>query len=153
MHLGRMEFLFFKFLGRNGCFNLLWIAGFKVALLILFPVHKICGIDKIRGRGKDRIIEKWRVYEIRFWFSFFPHSRKVLNEDLEEMFPGCSGDLSSTKFNPEWFLLENHYSTSYDDLRAGLAYLRRKVETQKMGQISFLKVSWVAFDTEVRFGS
>ncbi|XP_042861226.1 exocyst complex component 2-like [Penaeus japonicus] len=69
------------------------------------------------------------------------NDRKVLNEDLEEMFPGCSGDLSSTKFNPEWFLLENHYSTSYDDLRAGLAYLRRKVETQKMGQISFLKTN------------
>ena len=56
------------------------------------------------------------------------------------MFPGCSGDLTSPKFSPEWFLLEHHPSTSFDDLRAGLACLRRKVEAQKEGQISFLKV-------------
>lgn len=66
---------------------------------------------------------------------------KVLDEDLEEMFPGCSGDLTSTKFSPEWFLLENHLSTSFEDLRAGLACLRRKVEAQKEGQISFLKAN------------
>ncbi|XP_042225701.1 exocyst complex component 2-like isoform X2 [Homarus americanus] len=57
------------------------------------------------------------------------------------MFPGCSGDLTSTKFSPEWFLLENHLSTSFEDLRAGLACLRRKVEAQKEGQISFLKAN------------
>lgn len=69
------------------------------------------------------------------------NDRKVLEEDLEEMFPGCSGDLTSTKFSPEWFLLENHLSTSFEDLRAGLACLRRKVEAQKEGQISFLKAN------------
>lgn len=69
------------------------------------------------------------------------NDRKVLEEDLEEMFPGCSGDLSSTKFSPEWFLLESHLSTSFEDLRAGLNCLRRKVEAQKEGQISFLKAN------------
>ncbi|MPC16448.1 Exocyst complex component 2 [Portunus trituberculatus] len=69
------------------------------------------------------------------------HDRRVLKEELNEMFPGCSGDLSSPKFSPEWFLLENHLSTSFNDLRAGLAYLRRKVEAQKEGQISFLKAN------------
>ncbi|XP_063890130.1 LOW QUALITY PROTEIN: exocyst complex component 2-like [Scylla paramamosain] len=69
------------------------------------------------------------------------HDRRVLEEELNEMFPGCSGDLSSPKFSPEWFLLENHLSTSFDDLRAGLACLRRKVEAQKEGQISFLKAN------------
>ncbi|CAL4124677.1 unnamed protein product, partial [Meganyctiphanes norvegica] len=66
---------------------------------------------------------------------------KVLEQDLEEIFMGCSGDLSSSKFSPEWFLLENHLSTSFEDLRAGLACLRRKVESQKEGQISFLKAN------------
>lgn len=56
------------------------------------------------------------------------------------MFPDCSGDLSSPKFSPEWFLLQNHLATAFEDLRAGLACLRRKVEAQKEGQISFLKV-------------
>ncbi|KAG0730531.1 Exocyst complex component 2 [Chionoecetes opilio] len=69
------------------------------------------------------------------------HDRRVLQEELEEMFPGCSGDLSSPTFSPEWFLLEHHPSTSFDDLRAGLACLRRKVEAQKEGQISFLKAN------------
>lgn len=69
------------------------------------------------------------------------NDHRFLEEELEEMFPGCSGDLSSPKFSPEWFLLENHPSTSFDDLRAGLACLRRKVEAQKEGQISFLKAN------------
>ncbi|KAK7073978.1 Exocyst complex component 2, partial [Halocaridina rubra] len=64
-----------------------------------------------------------------------------MEEDLEEMFSGCSGDLSSPKFSPEWFLLENHPATSFEDLRAGLSCLRRKVEAQKEGQISFLKAN------------
>lgn len=61
-------------------------------------------------------------------------------DDLLELFPGCNGDLSSTKFTPGWFLLENHQATSFDDLRVGLSYLRRKVDSQKEGQLSFLKV-------------
>ncbi|KAK8724030.1 hypothetical protein OTU49_011406 [Cherax quadricarinatus] len=69
------------------------------------------------------------------------NDQKVLEEDLEEMFPGYSGDLTSVKFSPEWFLLENHLSTSFEDLRAGLSCLRRKVEAQKEGQISFLKAN------------
>lgn len=36
-------------------------------------------------------------------------------------------------------MLEHHHATSFDDLRAGLSYLRRKVESQKEGQLSFLK--------------
>ncbi|KAK4306275.1 hypothetical protein Pmani_021897 [Petrolisthes manimaculis] len=69
------------------------------------------------------------------------NDRKVLEEDLQDMFPGCSGDLSSPKFSPEWFLLEHHLATSFEDLRAGLACLRRRVESQKEGQISFLKAN------------
>lgn len=59
--------------------------------------------------------------------------------DLRDLFPDCSGDLSQPNFSPAWFLLENHLSTSFEDLRAGLAYLKRKVEYQKEGQLSFLK--------------
>ncbi|XP_076044833.1 exocyst complex component secretory 5 [Oratosquilla oratoria] len=69
------------------------------------------------------------------------NERKFPEEELEEMFPGTTGDLTSPKFSPEWFLLENHHSTSFNDLRAGLACLKRKVEAQKEGQISFLKAN------------
>lgn len=54
-------------------------------------------------------------------------------------FPCRSGDLSQENFSPGCFLLENHHGTSFEDLKAGRAYLRRKVESQKEGQLSFLK--------------
>ncbi len=57
------------------------------------------------------------------------------------MFPDGSGDLASENFDPNWFLLEHHHATSFEDLKVGLAYLKRKVEGQKEGQLSFLKVS------------
>lgn len=58
------------------------------------------------------------------------------------MFPDASGDLASENFEPNWFLLEHHHATSFDDLKVGLAYLKRKVEGQKEGQLSFLKVKF-----------
>ncbi|KAL1122800.1 hypothetical protein AAG570_003126 [Ranatra chinensis] len=68
------------------------------------------------------------------------NDRKKFPEDsLLELFPGCNGDLASEEFSPGWFLLEHHHATSFDDLRVGLTYLKRKVDTQKEGQLSFLK--------------
>lgn len=64
---------------------------------------------------------------------------KKFPDDLRDMFPDGSGDLSQDNFSPGWFLLEHHHATSFDDLKAGLQFLRRKVESQKEGQLSFLK--------------
>ncbi|XP_055523309.1 exocyst complex component 2 [Wyeomyia smithii] len=64
---------------------------------------------------------------------------KKFPEDLRDIFPDGSGDLSQENFLPGWFLLENHHATSFEDLKAGLSYLRRRVESQKEGQLSFLK--------------
>lgn len=58
-----------------------------------------------------------------------------------ELFGDSSGDLTSEKFHPGWFLLQHHHATTLEDLKAGLAYLRRKVNSQKEGQLSFLKVN------------
>lgn len=66
---------------------------------------------------------------------------KKLTEDLRDIFPDSSGDLSQENFSPGWFLLEHHNTTSFDDLKAGLSYLRRKVESQRDGQLSFLKAN------------
>lgn len=66
---------------------------------------------------------------------------KKITEDLRDIFPESSGDLSQENFSPGWFLLENHNTTSFDDLKAGLSYLRRKVESQRDGQLSFLKAN------------
>ena len=65
---------------------------------------------------------------------------KLPEDDLQEMFPGWNGDLSSENFSPCWYLLQHHSTTPFDDLRVGLGYLRRKVDSHQEGQLSFLKV-------------
>lgn len=60
-------------------------------------------------------------------------------EQLEEMFPGKTGNMFLESFEPCWFLLEHHQQSCYDDLRAGLSFLRRKVNSDQEGQVSFLK--------------
>ncbi|KAG5883751.1 hypothetical protein JTB14_023173 [Gonioctena quinquepunctata] len=69
------------------------------------------------------------------------NENKISDDELLNYFPGKSGDISSTHFSPNWFLLENHQTTSFNDLQAGLVHLRRKVKGQKEGQLSFLKAN------------
>lgn len=66
--------------------------------------------------------------------------KKYPEEELQELFPESNGELGSEHFSPSWFLLQHHHNTSFDDLKAGLSFLRRRVEAQKEGKISFLKV-------------
>nr|CAH7742789.1 unnamed protein product [Callosobruchus chinensis] len=66
---------------------------------------------------------------------------KISEDFLINHFPGKCGDITSTNFSPGWFLLENHQNTSFNDLSAGLVHLRRKVQGQKEGQLSFLKAN------------
>lgn len=67
------------------------------------------------------------------------NEKRLPPNDLRELFPDASGDLTQENFDPKYFLLENHLETSFEDLKAGLHYLKRKVESQKEGQLSFLK--------------
>lgn len=46
-------------------------------------------------------------------------NEKKFPANLQELFPDASGDITSENFSPIWFLLENHHSTSFDDLQAG----------------------------------
>ncbi|XP_050665877.1 exocyst complex component 2 [Leptidea sinapis] len=66
---------------------------------------------------------------------------KFPEEDLNELFPEGSGKLSDENFQPGWYLLEHHSNTSFEDLKAGMVFLQRKVESQKEGQLSFLKAN------------
>uniref|UniRef100_T1J496 Exocyst complex component 2 n=1 Tax=Strigamia maritima TaxID=126957 RepID=T1J496_STRMM len=69
------------------------------------------------------------------------NTKKLPEEMLQECFPDGSGNLISENFVPAWFLLENHNEASFDDLRRGLTCLRRKVNNQKEGELSFLKAN------------
>jgi len=62
-------------------------------------------------------------------------------DQLMEMFPECSGDITSERFDPAYFLLEHHSSTTFDDLKAGTEYLRRKVSGHNENQLSFIKAN------------
>ncbi|KAG6455553.1 hypothetical protein O3G_MSEX009291 [Manduca sexta] len=66
---------------------------------------------------------------------------KFPEDELNEMFPDGSGKLSDDNFQPGWYLLEHHSNTSFEDLKAGMVFLQRKVEGQKEGQLSFLKAN------------
>ncbi len=72
-------------------------------------------------------------------------SKKYPEEELQELFPENNGELGSENFSPSWFLLRHHHSTSFDDLKAGRSFLKRRVEAQKEGQISFLKVQYLFY--------
>ncbi|XP_014227604.1 exocyst complex component 2 [Trichogramma pretiosum] len=67
--------------------------------------------------------------------------KKFPEDELFELFGDASSDLTSEKFHPGMFLLQNHHATSFDDLKAGLSHLQRKVNSQKEGQLSFLKAN------------
>ena len=60
-------------------------------------------------------------------------------EQLQEMFPESNGDIGSERFDPAYFLLEHHHATTFDDLKAGLEHLRRKVSGHNQNQLSFIK--------------
>lgn len=64
---------------------------------------------------------------------------RFAEEDLHDYFPDGSGNILSENFVPTWYLLENHHGASFDDLKAGLTCLRRKVTQHKDGPSSFLK--------------
>lgn len=60
-------------------------------------------------------------------------------DELQELFPEGSGDILSQNFEPTWYLLENHHGARFDDLKTGLAFLRRKVMTHDEGPLAFMK--------------
>lgn len=65
--------------------------------------------------------------------------KRFPEEELRQLFPEGSGNLLSENFNPTWYLLENYNSTSFNDLKAGLLSLKRKVGQLQEGPSSFLK--------------
>ncbi|XP_048748841.2 exocyst complex component 2-like isoform X2 [Ostrea edulis] len=64
---------------------------------------------------------------------------KYKEEELLDIFPEASGNLSLENFSAAWYLLENHHSTSFDDLKAGLSYMKRRASHRSEGPIAFVK--------------
>jgi len=66
---------------------------------------------------------------------------KFPEDQLMEMFPEGSGEIGSERFDPAFFLLQNHQATTFDDLKAGTEHLRRKVSGHNENQLSFIKAN------------
>ena len=66
-------------------------------------------------------------------------SGKISEEQLQIMFPEASGNIGSDNFEPAYFLLDKHRSTTFEDLKAGVGYLKRKVDGENESQLSFIK--------------
>jgi len=66
-------------------------------------------------------------------------SGKISEEQLQMMFPEFSGNIGSDNFEPAYFLLDKHRSTNFEDLKAGVSYLKRKVDGENESQLSFIK--------------
>lgn len=71
--------------------------------------------------------------------------RKPSNDNLGEMFPHGSGNLLAQNFNPAWFLLEKHRTTSFQDLKSGLRRLEMEVEKSDQAPIKFITDNLEAF--------
>ncbi|XP_043491198.1 exocyst complex component 2 isoform X2 [Polistes fuscatus] len=69
------------------------------------------------------------------------NDKKFPDDELMELFGDATDDLTSEKFHPGWFLLKHHHAMTLEDLKLGLTFLKRKVNSQKEGQLSFLKAN------------
>lgn len=64
---------------------------------------------------------------------------KIPQKDLESMFPGMSGDFTSENFSATWYLIENHSSTSFDQLRAASGNLKKQATQKNEGSLAYVK--------------
>lgn len=69
---------------------------------------------------------------------------KMTEEELLELFPETSGNMSLENFSPGWFMLENHHNASFEDLKAGLSYMQRKAVQRSEGPITVVRSNLTA---------
>ncbi|KAI7799585.1 putative exocyst complex component 2 [Triplophysa rosa] len=64
---------------------------------------------------------------------------KVPLKDLENMFPGMSGDFTSENFSATWYLMDNHSSTSFEQLRLAVGNLKKQASKKNEGSLAYVK--------------
>uniref|UniRef100_A0A3B3S722 Exocyst complex component 2 n=1 Tax=Paramormyrops kingsleyae TaxID=1676925 RepID=A0A3B3S722_9TELE len=64
---------------------------------------------------------------------------KVAQMDLESMFPSMSGDFTSENFSATWYLIENHSTTSFEQLRVAANNLRKQANKKNEGSLAYVK--------------
>ncbi|CAG5863110.1 unnamed protein product [Menidia menidia] len=64
---------------------------------------------------------------------------KLPQKDLEQIFPGKSGDFTSENFSATWYLIENHAGSSFDQLRMGANNLKKQATKKNEGSLAYVK--------------
>ncbi|KAK0062725.1 exocyst complex component 2 [Biomphalaria pfeifferi] len=64
---------------------------------------------------------------------------KLTEDELLEMFHDASGSISLENFSPGWYLLEHHQNASFEDLKAGLSFMKRKASQRSEGPITIVR--------------
>ncbi|CAL8394549.1 unnamed protein product [Boreogadus saida] len=64
---------------------------------------------------------------------------KLLQTDMEQTFPGMSGDFTSENFSATWYLIENHSGTGFDQLRLAANNLKKQATKKNEGSLAYVK--------------
>ncbi|TSK58001.1 Exocyst complex component 2 [Bagarius yarrelli] len=64
---------------------------------------------------------------------------KYSQKDLESLFSGMSGDFTSENFSATWYLIENHSTTSFEQLRMAVGNLKKQESKKNEGSLACVK--------------
>ncbi|MEQ2305742.1 Exocyst complex component 2 [Ameca splendens] len=64
---------------------------------------------------------------------------KVPQKDLEQIFPGMSGDFTSENFSASWYLIENHAGSSFEQLKVAANNLKKQASKKNEGSLAYVK--------------
>ncbi|XP_076010599.1 exocyst complex component 2 [Genypterus blacodes] len=64
---------------------------------------------------------------------------KIPQKDMEQIFPGMSGDFTSENFSATCYLIENHCGSSFEQLRLGASTLKKQATKKNEGSLAYVK--------------
>ncbi|CAO2595651.1 Exocyst complex component 2 [Lemmus lemmus] len=64
---------------------------------------------------------------------------KLPQKDLEALFHGMSADFTSENFSAAWYLIENHSTTSFEQLKMAVTNLKRQANKKSEGSLASVK--------------
>ncbi|KAM6186651.1 exocyst complex component 2 isoform 2-T2 [Rhynchocyon petersi] len=64
---------------------------------------------------------------------------KFPQKDLEMLFHGMSADFTSENFSAAWYLIENHSTTSFEQLKMAVNNLKKQANKKNEGSLAYVK--------------
>lgn len=64
---------------------------------------------------------------------------KIPHQELEALFTGKTGDFNSEKFSATWYLIDNHSTVSFEQLKIAANNLRKQASKKNEGNVAYVK--------------